>query len=194
LLLWKRIVSSVVSIPAAWLAAQLKIGSPVLNSPNLSRSLLDTDCETHLALLNQLDAETFCGMRQLMDLNMVNVAVTPEQVKAAMQQLMGLRNLPAGPVLPLTDDTSAELQRQRKLIDCAHAQFVRCVEQRMAAMHQTLTDLLDHAIRSTPVRSEQEIALLQQALQGINSSYAQSRKTVEACAERLHAEGWNTSI
>jgi hypothetical protein len=191
--LWKRIVSSVVSIPAAWLAAHLKIGSPVLNSQNLSRSRFDTDCETQLALLNQLDAEAFCGMRQLMDLNLVNVAVTPEQVDAAMRQLMGLRNLPEPPLTPLAD-TSAELQRQRKLIDCAHAQFVRCVEQRMAAMHQTLTGLLDHAIRSTPVRSEQEIALLQQALQGINSTYAQSRKTVEACAARLHAEGWNTSV
>ena len=163
----------------------------MLNSPNLSRSRFDADCETHLALLNQLDAEAFCGMQQLIDLNLVNVAVTPQQVDAAMRQLMGLRNLPESPLLPFAGGTSVELQGQRKLIDCAHAQFVRCVEQRMAAIHQTLTGLLDHAIRSTPARSEQEIALLQQALQGINSTYAQSRKTVEACAARLHADGWH---
>jgi hypothetical protein len=94
-------------------------------------------------------------------------------------------------LLPFAGGTSVELQGQRKLIDCAHAQFVRCVEQRMAAIHQTLTGLLDHAIRTTPARSEQEIAMLQQALQGINSTYAQSRKTVEECAARLHADGWN---
>lgn len=159
----------------------------MLNTPNPSLSRLDTDCETHLALLNQLDAEAFCGMRQLIDMNLVNTTVTPEQVNTAMQQLTGRPNPVKALPASSASHPAAAVELQTQLLDCAHAQFARCVGERLAAMHQTLTDLLDDAIHSAPGGAQQEIAPLQQALEGIDAAYAQCRKAIEACEPAMYA-------
>lgn len=141
----------------------------------------------------ELSHKAFSNMEKVMELNLATARATLSEsadlAKAALsakdpQSLMALQ---ASLLQPSAEKASAYSRHLADIAKTAQADVVALAEAQVAAVQQSLHQMVDVAAKNAPAGTESGVALIKQAVEAANGAYANVQKAAKQATDIAEA-------
>ena len=149
--------------------------------------------QAQVETLFDLTHKAFSNVEKVVELNMATARATlaesADLAKAALsakdpQSLMALQ---ASMLQPSAEKASAYGRHLAEIAKSAQVDVVAVAEAQVAAVQQSLHQLIDVAAKNAPAGTENGVALVKQAVEAANSAYANVHKAAKQAADIAEA-------
>jgi len=140
-----------------------------------------------------LGAKAFSGMEKVVELNLATARATlaesADLAKAALsaKDPQSLLALQASLLQPSAEKATAYGRHLADIAKAAQVDVVALAEAQVAAMQQSLHQMIDVAAKNAPAGTENGVALVKQAVEAANSAYANVQKAAKQAADIAEA-------
>ena len=140
-----------------------------------------------------LTHKAFSGMEKVVELNLATARATLSEsadvAKAALsaKDPQSLLALQASLLQPAADKATAYSRHLAEIAKAAQVDAVAVAEAQVAAMQQSLHQLIDVAAKNAPAGTENGVALVRQAVEAANSAYSNVQKAAKQAADIAEA-------
>lgn len=140
-----------------------------------------------------LTHKAFAGVEKMVELNLATARATLSEsadlAKAALsakdpQSLMALQ---AALLQPSAEKATAYSRHLAEIAKSAQADAVAVAEAQVAAIQQSLHQLVDVAVKNAPAGTEGGVAMVKQAVEAANSAYVNVQKAAKQAADIAEA-------
>jgi len=149
--------------------------------------------QAQVETLFDLTHKAFSNVEKVVDLNMATARATLSEsadvAKAALaaKDPQGLIALQAAMLQPAAEKATAYSRHLAEIAKAAQVDAVAVAEAQVAAMQQSLHQLIDVAAKNAPAGTENGVALVKQAVEAANSAYANVQKAAKQATDIAEA-------
>jgi phasin family protein len=153
-----------------------------------------------LELVAGLAATTFESVEKLVELNMSTVRNSLEESNAAVQQLMGTRDLQsffsltASQAQPGAEKALTWVRSVAAITSGLGAEYAQAAEARIADNQRQLFALVEEVSKNAPAGSENVIGFIKSAMGNASASYEQFSKSTKQAVEAIETNLNNATV
>ena len=144
-----------------------------------------------------LSHKAFAGVEKMVELNMAaaKAAMSDNQNHAnalmSVKDVQELMALQAGYLQPLSEKAVSFSRHMYEIASSTGGEFTKAVEEKASEAQQTVTNLVDSAVKNAPAGSETAVAMVKSAIAASQSAIESVQKAVkqatEAAESNMHA-------
>ena len=149
-----------------------------------------------------LSHKAFAGVEKMVELNMAaaKAAMSDNQNHAnalmSVKDVQELMALQAGYLQPLSEKAVSFSRHMYEIASSTGGEFTKAVEEKASEAQQTVTNLVDSAVKNAPAGSETAVAMMKSAIAASQTAIESVQKAVkqatEAAESNMHAMAAST--